>query len=103
MTTREQIVEQLTQVIDPCSLSMGGRRDIRAMGLVEAVNVDGTTVRIELVLTDPACVFWTGIKQNAIDVVSDLPGVAKVEVEISRRATWSPRRMRTSSSHPATT
>jgi metal-sulfur cluster biosynthetic enzyme len=93
MTTREQILERLTQVIDPCSLSMGGRRDIRAMGLLDAIEINGGSVRIELVLTDPACVFWNGIKQNVIDVVGDVPGVTEVEVVVSRHATWTPRRM----------
>jgi metal-sulfur cluster biosynthetic enzyme len=95
--TSDQVVESLAAVIDPCSLSMGGRRDIRAMGLVDTVDIRGGRVRVELVLTDPACVFWSGIKQNVVDVVGALPGVDEVEVAVSRTATWTPRRMRASS------
>jgi len=97
--TREAVLDRLDQVVDPCSLSMGGRRSIVSMGLVEDVRLEEEgKVRIELVLTDPSCVFWKGIRENVKDVVGDLPGVDEVEVAISPTATWTPDRLRRAAS-----
>jgi len=94
MPGETQVLQRLEEVIDPCSLSMGGRRDIRSLGLVDGVRIEGSTVHVDLVLTDPSCVFWKGIRQNVIDAVSALPDVDAVEVQVSRTGVWSPARMR---------
>lgn len=94
MASQKQILERLEHVIDPCSLSMGGRRDIRRLGLVDAVAVEGSSVRIDLVLTDPSCIFWHGIRQNVIDAVGAMEGVRSVEVRVSPTGVWTPSRLR---------
>ena len=91
---RAQLLAQLTKVLDPCSITMGAPKDICQMGLVEDLDVDAGRVRVSLVLTDPSCVFFAGIRRHVTDVLLELPGVEAVDVEIANGILWTPDRAR---------
>ena len=93
-TTTAEIEKALELVIDPCSKAMGSPMDIVSMGLVERIDIDGGKVTITVILTDAACFFFTQIEQFVTDVVSVLPGVTEVDVQISSTTLWGPERMR---------
>jgi metal-sulfur cluster biosynthetic enzyme len=54
--TREEILERLAGIDDPCSISHGRPTDIVSFGLVDAVE-PGPPPRVRLRLTEPTCLF----------------------------------------------
>lgn len=91
--TREQVLEALRRVPEPCSLAMRSPMDICAMGLVEDVRIDAAHVRVELVLTDPSCVHFTSMRRYITDVLLQLDGIEDVEVAMSTTLLWTPDRV----------
>ena len=55
MTTVEEVVASLREIVDPCSAATGVPVSIVDMGLVRHVEIDGDEVRVELRLTSPLC------------------------------------------------
>jgi metal-sulfur cluster biosynthetic enzyme len=92
--TPEDVLAQLRKVTDPCSIKMCAPVDIWELGLVEAVELDGRTARVTLVLTDVSCVFYRDIRRHVADVLLELPGVDTVEVTLAGDVLWTPDRMR---------
>jgi metal-sulfur cluster biosynthetic enzyme len=93
MASREQIYAALATVYDTCSVFNGTRLDIVEMGLVEEVAVDGGTVRVRLLLTDPMCAYLFEMRSQIIEAVSGLPGVETVEVAPVAGKLWWPERL----------
>jgi metal-sulfur cluster biosynthetic enzyme len=93
MASREQIYAALATVYDTCSLFNGTRLDIVEMGLVHDVAVEGGTVRVRLLLTDPMCAYLFEMRSQIIEALSGLPGVETVEVEPVAGKLWWPERM----------
>lgn len=90
---RETVLEALRSVPEPCAIAMGRDLDIREMGLVEAVAIDGDRVTVTLVLTDPSCVHFTAMSRFIADVLGELEGVGSVDVTISTTELWTPDRL----------
>jgi metal-sulfur cluster biosynthetic enzyme len=57
MAPEQEIWAALARIIDPCSRFNGTCLDLVEMGLVREVLIDGGTVHVRLLLTDPSCVF----------------------------------------------
>jgi metal-sulfur cluster biosynthetic enzyme len=93
MASQKQIYAALATVYDTCSLFNGTRLDIVEMGLVHEVAVEGSTVRVRLLLTDPMCAYLFEMRSQIIAAVSGLPGVENVEVEPVAGKLWWPERM----------
>jgi metal-sulfur cluster biosynthetic enzyme len=93
MATRDQIYAALATVYDTCSLFNGTRLDIVEMGLVHDVEVEGSTVRVRLLLTDPMCAYLFDMRSQIIEALTALPGVENVEVEPVAGKLWWPERM----------
>lgn len=94
MTPSEAAVRaQLATVPEPCALMMRSPLDICAMGLVEKVECADGRVLVELVLTDPSCVHFAGLRRYITDAVRELPGVETVEVTASTTTLWTPDRL----------
>ncbi len=56
MTTVEEVVASLREIVDPCSAATGVPLSIVDMGLVRRlVEIGGDEVRVELRLTSPLC------------------------------------------------
>jgi metal-sulfur cluster biosynthetic enzyme len=90
--SQDAVRAQLRRVPEPCALRMRDPVDICEMGLVEEITVTGGHVRVELVLTDPSCLHFTGLRRYITDVLLELPGVDSVEVAISTAILWTPDR-----------
>ena len=89
-----EVVARLQTVTDPCSLTMGAPIDVWSLGLVESIDIDGGHVRVGLVLTDFACVYFRNIRQYVQDAVGELDSVEMVDVELIATVLWTPDRMR---------
>lgn len=93
MATRTQIYQALGTVYDTCSVFNGTRLDIVEMGLVDAVEQEGGSVRIGLLLTDPMCLYQFEMRAQIIEALSALPGIEEVAVEPVAGRLWWPERM----------
>jgi metal-sulfur cluster biosynthetic enzyme len=93
MPTREQIYDALSTVYDTCSVFNGTNLDIVEMGLVHDVELDGDTVRVRLLLTDPMCLYLFEMRSQIVQALEALSGVEAVEVEPVAGKLWWPERM----------
>ena len=80
MTTEKQILDSLSQIIDP-----DFQRDIVSLGFVQKLKIEGGTVSFEIELTTPACPLSPVFKKQAEDYVGALPGVDHVNVTMTAR------------------
>jgi ATP-binding protein involved in chromosome partitioning len=78
--TEQQVLDALRQVVDPDL-----HRDIVSLGFVKDLTVDGGAVRFKVELTTPACPVKDQLKAQCEEVVSALPEVHEVEVEMTAR------------------
>jgi metal-sulfur cluster biosynthetic enzyme len=81
---REQIVDALRDVYDPCCADRGV--SIVDMGVVEDVRVDGAHVDVDLVLTTGWCPFVSTMSTAIPERLRQMDGVETVEV----RTVWDP-------------
>ena len=90
--TEQRVRDELRHVPEPCGLLMRDPIDIVEMGLVEQIQCHNGEVWVELVLTDPSCVHFSGLRRYIADVVGALPGVVSVDVTASTTVLWAPDR-----------
>jgi metal-sulfur cluster biosynthetic enzyme len=88
MATKEEVVEVLRGVEDP-ELGM----DIVDLGLMYDVEVEGSNVKVIHSLTSMGCPAGPMIQEGIHDAVASLPGVEKVEVELTWDPPWTPEKM----------
>ncbi|MCG8476894.1 MAG: Mrp/NBP35 family ATP-binding protein [Cytophagales bacterium] len=62
--TKEQVLKALSCVMDPDL-----NRDLVSLNMIKGVEVEGQTVRFDVVLTTPACPLKEKIKQDCIETV----------------------------------
>jgi metal-sulfur cluster biosynthetic enzyme len=86
--SEDQVKLALRRVKDP-DLHL----NIIDLGLVYAIAVDGTTVKVDMTLTSPACPSGPELMTNAEAEVKSLPGVEKVEVNLVWAPFWTPEKM----------
>ena len=77
MATEQDILDGLKQVEDPDL-----HRDIVSLGFVQDIKIDGGNVSFRIVLTTPACPVKAELKAQAEEIVSGLPGVSNVDVDM---------------------
>ena len=92
--TREQIMERIDSVPEPCGFLMRAPLSVLEMGLVDEIRIERGTVEIELVLTDAACVHFSALRRYIADAVGELDGVDRVTVVPSTTKLWTPDRLR---------
>jgi metal-sulfur cluster biosynthetic enzyme len=85
------IVEALGGVYDPCCAERG--LSVVDMGLVEDVRVEGSRVRVGLVLTTGWCPFVASLSTTIPDHLRRLPGVTDVEVNVLWDPVWTSDRL----------
>jgi metal-sulfur cluster biosynthetic enzyme len=88
MPTKEEVVEALRDVEDP-ELGM----DIVELGLMYDVEVDGPNVKVIHSLTSLGCPAGPMIQEGIYEAAAAVPGVERVEVELTWDPPWSPERM----------
>lgn len=88
VVSEDQVKLALRRVKDP-DLQL----NIMDLGLVYGIAVDGTTVKIDMTLTSPACPSGPELMTNAEREVMALPGVEKVEVNLVWMPFWTPEKM----------
>src|ERR1700704_1934797 len=88
VVSEDQVKLALRRVKDP-DLQL----NIIDLGLVYGIAVDGTTVKIDMTLTSPACPSGPELMTNAESEVKSLPGVEKVEVHLVWMPFWTPEKM----------
>ena len=84
----DQVKLALRRVKDP-DLQL----NIMDLGLVYGIVVDGTTVKIDMTLTSPACPSGPELMTDAEKEVMSLPGVQKVAVNLVWAPFWTPEKM----------
>lgn len=88
MPTKDEVIEVLRRVEDP-ELGM----DIVELGLVYEVFVEGPQVRVTHTLTSMGCPVGPMIQEEIHLAASELPGVERVDVELTWDPPWTPDRM----------
>src|SRR4029077_10347986 len=88
MVTKDEVFEALHQVEDP-ELGM----DIVELGLLYDAEIDGPKVKVIHSLTSMGCPAGPMIQEDIHRVVSELPGVTDVEIELTWDPPWTPERM----------
>ena len=88
VVSEDQVKLALRRVKDP-DLQL----NIIDLGLVYGIVVDGSTVKIDMTLTSPACPSGPELMTNAENEVKSLPGVEKVEVNLVWTPFWTPEKM----------
>ena len=83
----------LDQIKDPCSCVAGAPAGLSEMGLVKQVRATGTlngvTVEVLLIATEPTCPFATMFVGEAERRIEAIPGVVSVVVRFDAHADWS--------------
>ena len=88
VVSEDQVKLALRRVKDP-DLQL----NIIDLGLVYGVAVDGSTVKVDMTLTSPACPSGPELMTNAENEIKSLPGVEKVEVNLVWMPFWTPEKM----------
>jgi metal-sulfur cluster biosynthetic enzyme len=86
--TRDDVIEALRQVEDP-ELGM----DIVELGLLYDVEVADSNVKVIHTLTSMGCPVGPMIQEDVHRVVSELPDVGQVDVELTWEPPWTPEKM----------
>src|SRR5687767_11503564 len=88
IVSEDQVKLALRRVKDP-DLNL----NIVDLGLVYSIAVEGTTVKIDMTLTSPACPSGPELMTNAENEIKSIPGVEKVEVNLVWAPFWTPEKM----------
>jgi metal-sulfur cluster biosynthetic enzyme len=86
--TEDQVKTALRRVKDP-ELNL----NILDLGLVYAINIDGSTISIDMSLTSPGCPSGPEIMQGAEEQLKSIPGVTSATVNLVWTPFWTPERI----------
>lgn len=76
--SKELILDELKKVNDPEL-----HKDIVSLGMVKNVHVDGSSIRLDICLTTPACPLKDQIDRDIRAAVARVPGAGEVSIEWS--------------------
>jgi len=88
VVSEDQVKLALRRVKDP-DLNL----NILDLGLVYAIEVKGTKVKVDMTLTSPGCPSGPEIMTNAEQEIKALPGVQSVEMNLVWMPFWTPEKM----------
>ena len=88
---RAALIDALRDVHDPCCADRG--ISIVEMGVVEEVHVEGSHVRVDLVLTTGWCPFVANMSSAIPDRLQGLAGVETVDVRVVWDPVWTMERL----------
>lgn len=79
--SKEQIIEKLKQVQDPEL-----KRDVVSLGMVQNVQAENGKISVQLAVTTPLQAVKNQIESDARKILSALPGVSEVRIEVKTLA-----------------
>jgi metal-sulfur cluster biosynthetic enzyme len=88
VVTVDDVTEALRQVYDP-ELGL----DIVELGLLYDVKITGGDVVVTYSLTSIGCPAGPLIREQILEAVRELPGIEKVELELTWEPPWTPERL----------
>ena len=88
VVSEDQVKLALRRVKDP-DLNL----NILDLGLVYAIEVKGTKVKVDMTLTSPGCPSGPEIMGNAEQEIKALPGVESVDMNLVWMPFWTPEKM----------
>jgi metal-sulfur cluster biosynthetic enzyme len=86
--TEERVWQELEYVFDP---EIG--LDIKNLGLVYEVQLQGAEVHVVMTLTTMGCPAQQEIEDQVVEVLQQLPGVKRVKVIWTFQPPWTPERL----------
>ena len=86
--SQDQVKLALRRVKDP-ELNL----NIMDLGLVYDIQVEGSTVKVDMTLTSPGCPSGPEIMTNAEQEIRTLPGVEDVQMNLVWAPFWTPEKM----------
>ena len=89
----DQVRACLNEVIDPCSAAAGARLSVLDMGLVRAIDIEGSQVTVWLRLTSPGCMMVPYFIREVEERIGELPGVGSVVCRTDLGLEWEPSMM----------
>jgi metal-sulfur cluster biosynthetic enzyme len=93
MVDRRALEQAVTGVADPCGLLYGTNTTFGELGMIEALEVDGSTVTVRLLLDDPNCLYLPRIIANIEAAAKQVPGVERVVIANRGDEIWTEARM----------
>jgi metal-sulfur cluster biosynthetic enzyme len=92
VVTVDSVRAALADVLDPCATAAGVRGSIVEMGIVRQILVEdrleGAHVHLSIGVTEPTCIMFHAFARDAHRLVSALPGVGEVTVELAEYQMW---------------
>jgi ATP-binding protein involved in chromosome partitioning len=86
--TEQQVLNELRKIKDPDL-----HKDVVSLGFIKNIEIKGSSVSFDFVLTTPACPVRDEMREDALRLVGALPGVEKVDVrmhaEVRQRPSFS--------------
>ena len=90
----EYIRRTADTIHDPCGMATGVRLGLNEMGLLRRVetepDADGWSVRVQLRLTSPGCLYFFAFKDNLEERLTAHPQISRVVVEWDPSLDWTP-------------
>ncbi len=93
MNRRDQVIAALDEIVDPCSAAAGVPAGLAAMGIVDAVAIEGGSVTVRLLPTFAGCLFAGLFADEAERRIGALDWCQAIEVELAGDAVWTEERM----------
>ena len=82
------LLDALRKVIDPELMI-----NVVDLGLVYAIVLEGSTAKVEMTLTSPACPAGPQIVQQSKQSLERVPGISTAEIKLVLSPPWTPDRM----------
>jgi metal-sulfur cluster biosynthetic enzyme len=92
--SKDQVLEVLDTIIDPCSRAAGAPAGLVDMGLVKTVDlqqIEGrTNVHVVVGVTEFGCMIGPSFAMEAYKRLAPLPGIGEVSVDLDDSFGWTP-------------
>ena len=80
--TEKEILGALSNIQDPDL-----HKDIVTLGFVQKIKIENSSVSLDIVLTTPACPVKDQMRDEATKLLTELPGVSKVNINMTSNVT----------------
>jgi metal-sulfur cluster biosynthetic enzyme len=92
--TEQDVRAVLNQIIDPCSRVAGAPAGLVDMGLIRRLalteGAGGVEVHLVIGVTEYGCLLAPAFASEARKLLTALPGVAAIDIDLDREFDWEP-------------